>query len=303
MYTIISVVFTETKLSDEQIAEKRSYAFVCNDPVEIGDLITGSTDKEYSPMQVIEKYQSDSPFIYNIDGKRVQLKTLHIKTYSKSKKEEPKKLETNLKIKEMKKNSMFTGIAEKFRSQYSPELENEVRMSSDGVICVAVGSEYIGMSIDGVLTSYPDAMLIKFPVYSINKPSDQVKVGEIIKTGNEYGRVMGRNANGSFKIQSFTGYTHDKQEIRDFLLGQSITRVLINVYHFEDSGFNPVLFALGDEENNFGVEDLLMLSMTEGGKELLSKTGVNPLMLMMFASKGDQNPNSSDIASLMLKTQ
>lgn len=321
MYKIISVVFTTTKLDEQELEDKRVYAFVVNENLKIGDLITGHCgDTMYDkPMQVVDTYESDSRSVYNISGKKTPLKTLLVdsinaKSIVKSEikptintiKNEEKifpKIENKINLKEMKKISMFAGIADKFRSQYSPVLEEGVKMSSDGTVCVAIGNEYIGMKSDGSLTSYPRQMLINIPVYSINKPSDQVHIGEIIKTGNQYGRVMMRNPNGSFKIQSYDGYTQDKQEVQDFLLGQSMTRVLINVYSFEANGFNPVLFALADEGNDFGVDDLFMLSMTDKGKDLLGKTGMNPLMLMMFANKGENNSFGNDALSLMLMSQ
>jgi hypothetical protein len=313
MYTVITVVFTTKPFTEEEINGKKEYEYICNDSVKIGDIITGRCGEVVygTPMQIVNIKKSSTRSVYNVDGKRITLKELSVvanppKIQSKNDElpyEVPTTKSESNNFKEMKKISLFAGIADKFRSQYSPVLEDGVKMSSDGTVCVAIGGEYIGMKPDGALTSYPHQMLINIPVYSINKPSDQVQIGEIIKTGNQYGRVMMRNPNGSFKIQSYDGYTQDKYEVQDFLLGQSMTRVLINVYSFEANGFNPVLFALADESNDFGVDDLFMLSMTDKGKELLGKTGLNPAMLMMLASKDEDKNFGNNMMSMFLMSQ
>lgn len=314
MYTIISVVFTTKKLNENDIANKRHYAFVCdNDNVKIDDLITGHCGgNAYStPMQVIDKYKSDSRSTYDINGKQTALKTLEVDTINGRIPYETSKVvnavevrNTNNKINtEMKKNNMFAGIADKYKSQYIPEREEGVKMSLDGTMCVAVGDEYVGMKSDGTLTSYPREVLIDVPVYSINKPSNQVQIGDVIKNGKSYGRVMMRNADGSLKIMSYTGYKHDKQEVQDFLLGQAMTRVLINMFNFDATGFNPLFFMLGDEENEFDMKDLLMLSMMSGGKNLFGSTnGMNPLMLMALTDKNN-GEGGNDLMNVMLMSQ
>ena len=238
MYNVINVVFTTKKLNAYEISKKRHYGYVCDDDVKIGDIITGHCgDHVYdTPMQVIDIKQVNSRTVYNVNGERVSLKNLNVDSINgKSITKEENQINNNfLNNKEMKKaNNMFAGIADKYKSQWIPEREDGVKMSMDGTMCIAVGDEYIGMKSDGTLTSYPREVLIDIPVYSINKPSNQVQIGDVIKNGNSYGRVMMKNPDGSLKILSYTGYTHNKQEVQDCLLGQAMIRVLVNVFNFD----------------------------------------------------------------------
>ena len=314
MYTVISVVFTTKKLNEEEVAKKRHYAFICDDKnVKVDDLITGHCgDHGYdTPMQIIDLYQSNSRSVYDINGKQTALKTLNVDTINGRNANLAMAPASNGGVevlnnktdKEMKKNNMFAGIADKYKSQWIPEREDGVKMSMDGTMCVAVGDEYIGLKSDGTLTSYPRELLIDIPVYSINKPSTQVNIGDIIKNGpKSYGKVMLKNEDGSLKIMSYTGYKHDKQEVQDFLLGQAMTRVLVNVFNFDAGGFNPLIFALSDETSEFDVKDLLMLQMMTGNNVLGGNTGgMNPLMLMMLSGK--EGGEGNDMFSLLAMSQ
>lgn len=305
MYNVITVVFTSSKLNAYEITDKKRYAYICDDEVKVGDIITGHCGAHVydTPMQVIDIKRCSSRTTYNIKGEQVALKNLNVDSINgRNTKEEKNNSITKTKEEMSKSKSMFAGIADKYKSQYIPEREDGVKMSLDGTMCVAVGDEYVGMKSDGTLTSYPREVLIDVPVYSINKPSNQVQIGDVIKNGKSYGRVMMRNTDGSLKIMSYTGYKHDKQEVQDFLLGQAMTRVLINMFNFDATGFNPLFFMLGDEENDVDMKDLLMLSMMSGGKNMFGNAGgMNPLMLMALTNKGDGENN--DMFNLMLMSQ
>ena len=305
MYNIITVVFTTKKLNAYEFSQKKHYGYVCDDDsVKVGDLITGHCgSKTYdTPMQVIDVHKSSSRSVYDVDGNQVALKTLIVDSINGGNKDT--KTTIIKTTKEMKKtNNMFAGIADKYKSQWIPEREDGVKMSMDGTMCVAIGDEYIGMKSDGTLTSYPREVLIDVPVYSINKPSTQVQIGDIIKNGpKSYGKVMFKNEDGSLKILSYTGYTHNKQEVQDFLLGQAMTRVLVNVFNFDAGGFNPLIFALSDENSEFDVKDLLMLQLMTGNNVLGGNVGgINPLMLMALTGKGDGEGN--DFMNMMIMSQ
>jgi hypothetical protein len=256
-------------------------------------------------MQVIDIRQGSSRTVYNVDGDQRVLKNLNVDSINGDLPFNQTKTTTTIKNnQEMKKASgMFAGIADKYKSQWIPEREDGVKMSMDGTMCIAVGEEYIGMKSDGTLTSYPREVLIDVPVYSINKPSTQVQIGDVIKNGNSYGKVMMKNPDGSLKILSYTGYTHNKQEVQDFLLGQAMTRVLVNIFNFDAGGFNPLIFALSDETSDFDIKDMLMLQMMTGKNNPFggNTNGMNPLMLMALSDKGIGEGN--DMFSLMLMSQ
>lgn len=189
--------------------------------------------------------------------------------------------------KNMQQNGMFGGIVDKYKSQFIPQKENDVKMSLNGILCVPIDGEYVGIGADNELTAFTPEMVIDIPVYSISKTNSNIQVGDIIKNGRSYAKVISKNADGSLKTLSYSGYTHNKKEIKDFLLGQSTSRVLINMFNFDDSnGFNPIFFAMASGDS-FDVESLMMLAMTPQGKNLFSNSGgsFNPMMLMAMMGK------------------
>lgn len=292
MYKIISVVFTNRKLNAVEISKLPQYSFICNEKVKEGDLLVSPN---YSTGMMITKvFTSDS----NLINGRTPIKELIIDTINGKPivKEETFKNNSNMTT---KSNNMFDGIVDKYKSQFIPEKEEGVRMSLSGLICVPIGDEYIGMDNEGNLTSFPAEMTIDIPVYSILKLNSDVKIGDIIKTAKSYSKVIGKNDDG-LKILSFSGYTHNKKEVKDFLMNQATTRVLINMFNFDDSnGFNPIFFAMASGDN-LDVNSLMMLSMTPQGKNLFSNAGgsFNPMMLMML-DKNNQGGSMMETMCMM----
>lgn len=283
MYNVINVVYTARRLSDKELRDQKQYAFIYDGPVKIGDMLVSPN---YStPLQVCNVYRSSSN---TVGGKT--LKHLIVDEINNS--------PVTYKEKNSMNNDMFSGIVSKYKSQFIPQKEENVKMSIQGTIVVPVNGEYVGMDNEGNLISYDSSMCINVPVYSVNTPTDKVQVGDIVKNGNSFAKVLAKNADGSLKVLSFSGYTHNKKEVKDFLLGQSMTRVLVNMFNFNsnNTGFNPIMFAMS-EGDKFDVKSLLMLSMMPEGKNLFN--GINPMMLMML----DNNGGGSDMMSMMMFSQ
>lgn len=207
------------------------------------------------------------------------------------------------KTKKMTSNKMVSGLIDRYKSQFFPEKEEYVKIAMDGAICVPVNNEYIGVKSDGSLTSYPEEFLIDVPVFSISKPQAQVKVGDIVKIGTRYGRVNTKNEDGSLKILYFSGVTGNTHEIKDMLLGQSLVRVLVNMFSFNESnGMNPMmLLAMSDKEDLDMKSFFLMQAMSNGqGFESNSVNGFNPIMLLALS---DKDSKSNDIFTTMALMQ
>ena len=207
------------------------------------------------------------------------------------------------KTKKMKDNKMVSGLIERYKSQFFPEKEEHVKIAMDGAICVPVNNEYVGVKSDGSLTSYPEEFLIDVPVFSISKPQAQVKVGDVVKIGTRYGRVNAKNGDGSLKILYFSGVTGNTHEIKDMLLGQSLVRVLVNMFSFnENNGMNPMmLLALSDKEDLDIKSLFLMQAMSNGqGFGNNSVNGFNPIMLLALS---DKDGNSNDMFTTMALMQ
>lgn len=206
------------------------------------------------------------------------------------------------KIKKMTNNKMVSGLIDRYKSQFFPEKEENIKVSMDGVICVPVNGEYVGVKSDGSLASYPEQFLIDVPVFSISKPQAQVKVGDIVKIGTRYGRVNAKHEDGSLKILYFSGVAGNTYEIKDMLLGQSLVRVLINMFNFGDNNMNPMmLLALSDKED-LDMKSLFLMQAMSNSQSFGSNSvnGFNPMILLALSDKNDK---SNDIFTTMALMQ
>lgn len=207
------------------------------------------------------------------------------------------------KTKKMTSNKMVSGLIDRYKSQFFPEKEEYVKIAMDGAICVPVNNEYVGVKSDGSLTSYPEEFLIDVPVFSISKPQAQVKVGDIVKIGTRYGRVNTKNEDGSLKILYFSGVTGNTHEIKDMLLGQSLVRVLVNMFSFNESnGMNPMMLLAMSDKEDFDMKSLFLMQAMSNGQGFGSNSinGFNPMMLLALS---DKDGKSNDIFTTMALMQ
>jgi hypothetical protein len=250
-----------------------------------------------TPCQIIDvSWSDDTPMIHG-----QYLKTLIVdKINGKSVKSD---YDESINSNKMQKNpnSMFSGIMSKYTGQFIPVKEDKVRMSLSGLLCVPQDGEYIGVNGDN-LVSFPVEMTLPIPVYSIMKANSAIVPGDIIKNGNSYSKVINVNPDGSLKILSFTGYTHNKKPVTDFIMGAATTRVLINMFNFDEkTGFNPIFFAMANGDT-LDVNSLMMLSMTPQGKNLFSNVGgsFNPMMLWMLDKNRQESGQGMDMMTMMM---
>lgn len=178
-----------------------------------------------------------------------------------------------------------------------PQEEESAKISiTDGVLCFKNSDgAYVGVSPAGKLKKYK--MTFPMPcIYNISKNSDQIVVGDIIKSGKSYGVVKTKAEDGSIKIMNFNGNINNKIAIEDELMGSATFRVIVNPFNFDSSnGFNPLALAYMSG-NKFDVKGLLMMSaMNGGGLFNNAGKGFNPMMLMALADN-----NSSDLMTMML---
>ena len=293
-YRIITVVFTKRKLSALEIAEQKKYLFICEHEVKIGDMIDSPTYA--TPCQIIDvSWNNSKP----MNPRGQFLKTLVVdKINGKSMNQTIDIINSSEK---MKDNSMFSGIMSKYTGQFIPEKEDKVRMSLNGLLCVPQDGEYIGVQGDN-LVSFPEEMTLPIPVYSIVKTNSAIVAGDIIKNGHNYSKVLNVIADGRLKILSFTGYIHNKKAVTDFIMGAATTRVLINMFNFDEkSGFNPIFFAMANGDT-LDVNSLMMLSMTPQGKDLFSNAGggFNPMMLWMLDKNRQESGQGMDMMTMFM---
>lgn len=298
---------TDRKLNKTELKSrtKELYGFGSERPInlKVGDVVTA--DNRATPIQVAEisSLTSGYTILTNvaINGVSIDLGNATRPVVNKVATTYADVPAT--KTKKMTSNKMVSGLIDRYKSQFFPEKEEYVKIAMDGAICVPVNNEYIGVKSDGSLTSYPEEFLIDVPVFSISKPQAQVKVGDIVKIGTRYGRVNTKNEDGSLKILYFSGVTGNTHEIKDMLLGQSLVRVLVNMFSFNESnGMNPMmLLAMSDKEDLDMKSFFLMQAMSNGqGFGSNSVNGFNPMMLLALS---DKDSKSNDIFTTMALMQ
>ena len=178
----------------------------------------------------------------------------------------------------------FSSFIEKYKSQFIPEKDNTLKVSMDGNICVPMNSEYVGIDNDNNLISYPEEICISVPVYLVNKSYAQVKIGDVVKVNNSYSKVVKKNTNGSLSCLSYSGYMQNKKEIKDFMLGQSFIKVVINMFsNIQVNGVNPMILAMA--EDGIDMKDLMILQMMQGSND----GQMNPMFMMAMMDKGGNN--------------
>lgn len=214
-----------------------------------------------------------------------------------TKKEELIKIKT-MATTETKKGSIFNSFIEKYKAQFIPEKDNSLRISMDGNICVPVGDgEYVGIDKNNNLISYPEDVCLEMPIYVISKSFVQVKEGDIILLNKTYAKVLKKGDKEIVNCLTFTGYSKNKKEIKDFVLGQSYVKVVVNMFdNMNLEQFNPMMLALSNDDMN--IRDFLMIQMLQK-QDNEQKGQFNPMLMMMLSDKKD----NSSIFEMMIIMQ
>lgn len=106
----------------------------------------------------------------------------------------------------------------------------------------------------------------------------------IISTINNIKVVVKKNTNGSLSCLSYSGYMQNKKEIKDFMLGQSFIKVVINMFsNIQVNGVNPMILAMA--EDGIDMKDLMILQMMQGSND----GQMNPMFMMAMMDKGGNN--------------
>lgn len=107
---------------------------------------------------------------------------------------------------------------------------------------------------------------------------------DVVKVNNSYSKVVKKNTNGSLSCLSYSGYMQNKKEIKDFMLGQSFIKVVINMFsNIQVNGVNPMILAMA--EDGIDMKDLMILQMMQGSND----GQMNPMFMMAMMDKGGNN--------------
>ena len=189
-----------------------------------------------------------------------------------------------------RKNSILDSMLNAYKSQFLPEKENNINISTDGTLCVRDSNgAFIGINKDNELVEYPEGLTVQVPVFSINKKATDVKVGDIIKSKNTFSKVIEKKADGTLRCLSFSGYNQNRKQIKNVLLGAAMTRVVINLFDFSAN--------TGNGGGNTNVQGILPFLLLKDGN-LGGGDGITSLLLMQ--SLGGGNANMQGILPFLL---
>lgn len=181
--------------------------------------------------------------------------------------------------KEMTKNSI-KGFADRLKSMFMPVEAKDVRIATDGNICVATAQGYVSIDANNKLTSYPTELTLDLPVFIVSKPKEQLTVGDVIATERGYAKVVKIDGDKISAI-GYTGTGKTIHTIKDFLFNQTMIRVVVSLAGNVGGQINPMLLlALSDKEDKNSLLPLMMMNQNGGA------VGMNPMMLMMLSGKG-----------------
>lgn len=191
--------------------------------------------------------------------------------------------------KEMTKNSI-KGFADRLKSMFMPVEAKDVRIATDGNICVATAQGYVSIDANNKLTSYPTELTLDLPVFIVSKPKEQLTVGDVIATERGYAKVVKIDGDKITAI-GYTGSNKTIHTIKDFLFNQTMIRVVVSLAGNVGGQINPMLLlALSDKEDKNSLLPLLMMNQNGGA------VGMNPMMLMMLSGKG----NDFDVKDMLM---
>ena len=243
----------------------------------IGDVLESQLYNGYMQITNIIDYA-----ITNYDGKTVkELKHFSI----------VERKTITIKKQEPMKTNMFKSIIDKYKSQFIPVEEKNIKITIDGNIAVKVNDEYRSINSNDEITSYAEEMCFDCPVWSINKLYSNVKPGDIIYAGDQYAKVIGINNNGALRCLTYNGDVTTQREIKDFIIKQPFVKTLVNMFSGITSDFNPMMLVfMGD---NVDMQDLIMIQMMQG------QQNINPMMLLLMNK--DKNDNKALEMMLMMQ--
>lgn len=191
--------------------------------------------------------------------------------------------------KEMTKNSI-KGFADRLKSMFMPVEAKDVRIATDGNICVATAQGYVSIDANNKLTSYPTELTLDLPVFIVSKPKEQLAVGDVIATERGYAKVVKIDGDKITAI-GYTGSNKTIHTIKDFLFNQTMIRVVVSLAGNVGGQINPMLLlALSDKEDKNSLLPLMMMNQNGGA------VGMNPMMLMMLSGKG----NDFDVKDMLM---
>lgn len=189
-------------------------------------------------------------------------------------------------------NKMFSKVIDKMVANFVPQEDAEARLSYQGVVVVKTNTPNGKEWVDKDAQIYPEEMLLDFPVYTIAKPVDKIKVGDIVKLTKGTFATVSKVEDGKVETISFGGQHRQAKAFKDMFIGQASVRVVVNPFvGLGQDGVQNSLMMLslldrdGEDKNDL-IETLMLSSMLTGaGQNPFASMMGNPMTLMLLMNK------------------
>jgi len=193
----------------------------------------------------------------------------------------------NVKEQKMANKASIKGYSARLKDLFLPKRAEDIRVATDGNICVATSEGYVAIDANNELTSYPEEFTIDLPVFIISKPKEQLQVGDVIALAKSYAKVT--KIDGS-KITAigYTGSGKTVHTVKDFLFNQTMVRVVVSLAGNIQGQINPMML-LAMKDDNDSLLPFLLMSQNNGA------VGMNPMMLALLADKKGGDDSLRDL--------
>jgi hypothetical protein len=205
-------------------------------------------------------------------------------------------IKTTEKEDKMNKANSIKGYAARIKEMFMPTEAKDIRVATDGNLCVATSNGYVAIDAANNLLSYPEEFTIDLPVYIISKPKEQLKPGDVIALERSYAKVVKIEGDKITGI-SYTGSGKTIHLIKDVLFNQAMVRVAVSLTGSIGGQINPMLLmALNDDDKKDSLLPLLLMNQQGGA------VGMNPMLMLALAGKEDGKSSLKDLLMMSALT-
>lgn len=193
----------------------------------------------------------------------------------------------NTENKTMTTNSI-SNFSDRLKNMFMPTEVNDVRIATDGNICVATSQGYVAIDAQNHLTSYPEELTLALPVFVMCKPKEALVVGDVIALEKSYAKITSIKGEKINAI-SYTGAGKIIRTIKDFLFNQTMVRVVVSLAGNVGGQMNPMMLLALSKDNKMSSLLPFMMMGQNGGA-----LSANPMMLALLAG-GDSDFSTKDM--------
>lgn len=200
----------------------------------------------------------------------------------------------NNNTKEKKTMNSIKSYGTRLKEMFLPQEATDCRLATDGSICVATNAGYVSINAANELISYPEELTISgLPIYTMAKPKDQLKKGDIIARDRAYYKVTKIDGDKVTCI-GYTGTGKTIHFIKDFLFNQTLVRTVVSLAGNLGGQFNPLYAMMLADKGGFEDNKLAMLMMMNQNGGSVAPNNLLPLLLM--SDKG----GGSDLKDILM---